>query len=238
MESMSNVPYYMKRGETPYGTIQMQDGLLSDGLTDAFHKIHVGACVEHTARKYEVTREEQDHFAIESYKKSAAAVKDGVLAREIVPVTIPGKRGKPAVVVSEDEEYKRVDFDKLRTLSPAFDKEAGFADAALEPLHFCVAPAHAMPKVLNQAGLKMEDMSMIEINEAFSAAVLCNTKHLSLDSSKVNIHGGAVSLGHPLGMSGTRIAGRLALHLQPGQYGLAGICNGGGGASAILIEKL
>ncbi|XP_065306858.1 acetyl-CoA acetyltransferase A, mitochondrial-like isoform X3 [Dermacentor albipictus] len=288
MESMSNAPYYMSRGETPYGGVQLQDGLLIDGLTDVYHKIHVGACTEHTAKKYAVSREDQDEFAIESYKRSAKAAKDGVLASEIVPVTIPGKHGKPAVVVTEDEEYKRADFEKLRKISPAFDKEAGtitaanastlndgaaacvlmtrqaaerlgvkplarivgFADAAVEPLHFCISPAYAMPKALNQAGLKFEDMSMIEINEAFSAAVLCNMKHLGLDHSKVNIHGGGVSLGHPLGallsevlyshytMSGARITGRLALHLQPWQYGLAGICNGGGGGSAILIEKL
>ncbi|KAL1436605.1 hypothetical protein MTO96_049508 [Rhipicephalus appendiculatus] len=237
MESMSNVPYYLQRGETPYGGVQLQDGLLIDGLTDVYHKIHVGACTEHTAKKYEVSRKDQDEFAIESYKRSSNAAKDGVLASEIVPVTIPGKRGKPSVVVAEDEEYKRVDFEKLRKIPPAFDKE-GFADAAVEPLHFCISPAYAMPKALNQAGLKLDDMSMIEINEAFSAAVLCNIKHLGLDHSKVNIHGGAVSLGHPLGMSGARITGRLALHLQPGQYGMAGICNGGGGGSAIIIEKL
>lgn len=276
MESMSNVPYYMNRGETTYGGIQLQDGILCDGLTDAYHKIHVGECVEHSVKKYEVSRQEQDDFAIESYKRSSAAAEGGVLEKEIVPVTVPGKRGKPSVVVAEDEEYKRVNFEKMRTLQPAFVKGTGtitaanastlndgaaacvlmtrqaadrlgvkplarvigFADAAVEPLHFCVSPAYAMPKALSQAGLKMEDMSMIEINEAFSAAVLCNMKHLGLDNSRVNVHGGAVSIGHPLGMSGARIAGRLALHLQPGQYGLAGICNGGGGGSAMLIEKL
>uniref|UniRef100_A0A1E1X7Y6 acetyl-CoA C-acetyltransferase n=1 Tax=Amblyomma aureolatum TaxID=187763 RepID=A0A1E1X7Y6_9ACAR len=276
MESMSNVPYYMARGETPYGGVQLQDGIVYDGLTDAYNKLHMGACAEQTAKKYEVSRQDQDSFAISSYKKSEAAAKEGILAKEIVPVTIPGKRGKPDVVVAEDEEYKRANFDKFGTVPTVFVKEGGtitaanastlndgaaacvlmtrraadrlgvkplarivgFGDAAVEPVHFSIAPAYAMPKVLEQAGVKVEDVSMFEINEAFSSVVLCNIKHLKLDPSKVNIHGGAVSLGHPIGMSGARITGRLALHLKPGQYGLAGICNGGGGASAILIEKL
>lgn len=275
MESMSNVPYYMNRGETPYGGVHLQDGIVFDGLTDAYDKIHMGACAEQTAKKYEVSRQEQDNFAIDSYKRSAAAAKEGVLAKEIVPVTIQGKRGKPDVVVAEDEEYKRANFEKFGTVPTVFLKDGtitaanastlndgaaacvlmtrqaadrlgvkpiarivAFGDAAVEPVHFSIAPAYAMPKVLKAAGLKIEDVSMFEINEAFSSVVLCNMKHLKLDPSKVNIHGGAVSLGHPIGMSGARITGRMALHLQPGQYGLAGICNGGGGASAILIEKL
>lgn len=275
MESMSNVPYYMNRGETPYGGVHLQDGIVFDGLTDAYDKIHMGACAEQTAKKYEVSRQEQDNFAIDSYKRSAAAAKEGILAKEIVPVTIQGKRGKPDVVVAEDEEYKRANFEKFGTVPTVFLKDGtitaanastlndgaaacvlmtrraadrlgvkpiarivAFGDAAVEPVHFSIAPAYAMPKVLKAAGLKIEDISMFEINEAFSSVVLCNMKHLKLDPSKVNIHGGAVSLGHPIGMSGARITGRMALHLQPGQYGLAGICNGGGGASAILIEKL
>lgn len=276
MESMSNVPYYLHRGETPYGGVHLQDGIVFDGLTDAYDKIHMGACAEQTAKKYEVSRQEQDKFAIESYKKSADAAKEGIFAKEIVPVTIQGKRGKPDVVVAEDEEYKRANFEKFGTVPTVFLKDGGtitaanastlndgaaacvlmtrqaadrlgvkplarivgFGDAAVEPVHFSIAPAYAMPKVLKEAGMKMEDVSMFEVNEAFSSVVLCNMKHLKLDQSKVNIHGGAVSLGHPIGMSGARITGRMALHLQPGQYGLAGICNGGGGASAILIQKL
>lgn len=276
MESMSNVPYYMARGETPYGGVHLQDGIVHDGLTDAYDKLHMGACAEQTAKKYEVSREEQDSFAINSYRKSASAAQEGVFAKEIVPVTIAGKRGKPDVVVAEDEEYKRANFEKFGTVPTVFLKEGGtitaanastlndgaaacvlmtrraadrlgvkpiarivgFGDAAVEPVHFSIAPAYAMPKVLKQAGVKLEEVSMFEVNEAFSSVVLCNIKHLKLDPSKVNIHGGAVSLGHPIGMSGARITGRMALHLQPGQYGLAGICNGGGGASAILIEKL
>ncbi|XP_042147890.1 acetyl-CoA acetyltransferase A, mitochondrial isoform X1 [Ixodes scapularis] len=276
MESMSNVPYYLARGETPYGGVQLTDGIVYDGLTDAYDRIHMGACAEQTAKKYEVSRQDQDNFAIESYKRSEAAAKAGVFAKEIVPVTISGKRGKPDTVVSEDEEYKKANFEKFGSVPTVFLKDGGtitaanastlndgaaacvlmtrqaanrlgvkpiarivgFADAAVEPVHFSIAPAYAMPKVLKQTGVKLEDISMFEINEAFSSVVLCNMKHLKLDQSKVNVHGGAVSLGHPIGMSGARIVGRMAVQLQPGQLGLAGICNGGGGASALLLEKL
>ncbi|XP_049514423.1 acetyl-CoA acetyltransferase A, mitochondrial-like isoform X2 [Dermacentor silvarum] len=276
MESMSNIPFYLSRGETPYGGINLQDGIVHDGMTDAYDKIHMGTCAEKTAKKYELSREEQDNFAMESYKRSAAAAKEGVLAKEIVPVAIPVKPGKPEVVVTEDEEYKRADFDKFSSLPTPFVEEGGtitaanasglndgaaacvlmtrqaadrlgvkplarivgFGDAAVEPVHFSIATAYAITKVLKEAGLKAEDVSMFEINEPFSSAVLCNMKHLQLDHSKVNIHGGSVSLGHPIGASGARITGRLALHLKPGQYGLAAACNGGGGGSAILIQKL
>lgn len=276
MESMSNIPFYLSRGETPYGGINLQDGIVHDGMTDAYDKIHMGTCAEKTAKKYELSREDQDNFAMESYKRSAAAAKEGVLAKEIVPVTILVKPGKPEVVVTEDEEYKRADFDKFSSLPTPFVEEGGtitaanasglndgaaacvlmtrqaadrlgvkplarivgFGDAAVEPVHFSIATAYAITKVLKEAGLKAEDVSMFEINEPFSSAVLCNMKHLQLDHSKVNIHGGSVSLGHPIGASGARITGRLALHLKPGQYGLAAACNGGGGGSAILIQKL
>lgn len=276
MESMSNIPFYLSRGETPYGGINLQDGIVHDGMTDAYDKIHMGTCAEKTAKKYELSREDQDNFAMESYKRSAAAAKEGVLAKEIVPVAIPVKPGKPEVVVTEDEEYKRADFDKFSSLPTPFVEEGGtitaanasglndgaaacvlmtrqaadrlgvkplarivgFGDAAVEPVHFSIATAYAITKVLKEAGLKAEDVSMFEINEPFSSAVLCNMKHLQLDHSKVNIHGGSVSLGHPIGASGARITGRLALHLKPGQYGLAAACNGGGGGSAILIQKL
>ncbi|XP_054920715.2 acetyl-CoA acetyltransferase A, mitochondrial [Dermacentor andersoni] len=276
MESMSNIPYYLARGETPYGGINLQDGIVHDGMTDAYDKIHMGTCAEQTAKKYELSREDQDKFAMESYKRSAAAAKEGVLAKEIVPVTVPVKPGKPDVLVTEDEEYKRADFDKFSSLPTPFVEEGGtitaanasglndgaaacvlmtrqaadrlgvkplarivgFGDAAVEPVHFSIATAYAMTKVLKEAGLKAQDVSMFEINEPFSSAVLCNMKHLQLDHSKVNVHGGSVSLGHPIGASGARITGRLALHLKPGQYGLAAACNGGGGGSAILIQKL
>uniref|UniRef100_A0A2R5LD24 acetyl-CoA C-acetyltransferase n=1 Tax=Ornithodoros turicata TaxID=34597 RepID=A0A2R5LD24_9ACAR len=276
MESMSNVPYFLNRGETPYGGVNLADGIVHDGLTDAYGKLHMGACAEQTAKKYEVTRQDQDNFAIESYKRSAAAAKAGIFAKEIAPVTIPGKRGKPDTVVSEDEEYKKANFDKFTTVPTVFVKEGGtitaanastlndgaaacvlmtrqaadrlgvkplakivgFGDAAVEPVHFSIAPAFAMPKVLKAAGVKQEEVSMFEVNEAFSSVVLCNIKHLNLDAAKVNVHGGAVSIGHPIGMSGARIVGHMAVHLESGQYGLAGICNGGGGASALLLQKL
>ncbi|KAL3217367.1 hypothetical protein MRX96_032484 [Rhipicephalus microplus] len=263
MESMSNIPYYLARGETPYGGIHLQDGIVHDGMTDAYHNIHMGTCAEQTAKKYEVSREEQDNFAMESYKRSTAAEKEGILAQEIIPVTIPAKSGKPDVVVTEDEEYKRADFDKFSSLPTPFVNEDGTITAAnasglndgaaacvlmtrqaadrlgVKPLARIVGFGDAaVEPVLKEAGLTAEDVSMFEINEPFSSAVLCNMKHLNLDHSKVNVHGGSVSLGHPIGASGARITGRLALHLKQGQYGLAAACNGGGGGSAILIEKL
>lgn len=276
MESMSNTPYYLPRGDTPYGGISLLDSLVYDGLTDAYKKIHMGNCAENTAKKFNIKREEQDDFAINSYKKTAESVKSGLFEKEIVPVTIPGKKGKPDIIVKEDEEYKRVNFDKLRSIPTFFQREGGtitaanastindgaaacvlmttkaaekykvkplarivgFADAAVEPIDFPIAPAYAMPKVLQQVGKRLEDISMWEINEAFSVVVLANIKHLNLDPSKVNINGGAVSLGHPIGMSGARIVNHMVLNLKPGEYGMAGICNGGGGASAILIQRI
>lgn len=276
MESMSNTPYYLPRGDTPYGGINLLDSLVYDGLTDAYKKIHMGNCAENTAKKFNIKREEQDDFAINSYKKTAESVKSGLFEKEIVPVTIPGKKGKPDIIVKEDEEYKRVNFDKLRSIPTFFQREGGtitaanastindgaaacvlmttkaaekykvkplarivgFADAAVEPIDFPIAPAYAMPKVLQQVGKRLEDISMWEINEAFSVVVLANIKHLNLDPSKVNINGGAVSLGHPIGMSGARIVNHMVLNLKPGEYGMAGICNGGGGASAILIQRI
>lgn len=276
MESMSNAPYYMARGETPYGGIHMIDAIVIDGLTDSFNKIHMGVCAENTASKYKISREQQDNYAIESYKRSAAAAKDGVFAREIVPVTIAGKRGKPDTIVSEDEEYKKVNFDKLPTLNTVFKKENGsitagnastindgaaamvlaseeavsrlnlkplakiiaYADAATDPIDFPIAPALAIPKLLEKGGIKKEDVSMWEVNEAFSVVALANAQILGIDTSKVNIFGGGVSLGHPIGCSGARIVNTMAINLSSGQYGIAGICNGGGGASSILIQKL
>nr|XP_033804729.1 acetyl-CoA acetyltransferase, mitochondrial isoform X2 [Geotrypetes seraphini] len=275
MESMSNVPYVMNRGATPYGGVKLEDLIVKDGLTDVYNKIHMGNCAENTAKKFNIPREEQDSFAINSYTKSRTAWKSGILAKEIVPVTI-SQKGKPDVVVAEDEEYKRVDFNKIPTLKTVFQKEHGtvtaanastlndgaaavvmmtsdaagklkvkplariaaFADAAVDPIDFPIAPAYAIPKVLADAGLKKEDVAMWEINEAFSVVVLANIKMLELDPKKVNIHGGAVSLGHPIGMSGARLIVHLAHALEKGHYGLAAICNGGGGASAVLIEKL
>ncbi|XP_009333557.1 PREDICTED: acetyl-CoA acetyltransferase, mitochondrial [Pygoscelis adeliae] len=275
MESMSNVPYTMSRGSTPYGGVKLEDLIVKDGLTDAYNHIHMGNCAENTAKKFTISREEQDTFAIGSYTKSKTAWDSGILKNEIVPVTI-SKKGKPDTEVKEDEEYKRVDFSKVPKLKAVFQKENGtvtaanastlndgaaalvlmtteaarrlkvkplarivaFADAAVDPIDFPIAPAHAVPKILSETGLKKEDIAMWEINEAFSVVVLANIKMLGIDPQKVNINGGAVSLGHPIGMSGARIVVHMAHALKQGQYGLAGICNGGGGASAILIEKL
>uniref|UniRef100_A0AAY4APA2 acetyl-CoA C-acetyltransferase n=1 Tax=Denticeps clupeoides TaxID=299321 RepID=A0AAY4APA2_9TELE len=235
---------------------------------------HQGNCAENSAKNQSISREEQDAFAIKSYSRSKAAWESGVFAKEVVPVSIPQK-GKPDVVVREDEEWRRVDFSKVPKLKAVFQRENGtvtaanastlndgaaalvlmtsdaakrlsaaplariiaFADAATNPIDFPIAPAFAIPKVLAASGVKKEDIAMWEINEAFSVVVLANIKMLDIDPSKVNINGGAVSLGHPIGMSGARIVGHMVHNLKPGQYGLAGICNGGGGASAILIQK-
>ncbi|KAK3098434.1 hypothetical protein FSP39_019414 [Pinctada imbricata] len=274
MESMSNVPYYLERGATPYGKVELKDGIVFDGLTDAYDNIHMGNCAENTAKKYSIGREEQDQYAIRSYKLSQKAATDGVFQKEITPVSVPKKKGDP-VVVTEDEEYKKVNFDKFPSLRAVFQKDGtvtaanastlndgaaalvlmtaqtaerlnvkplarilGFADAAVPPIDFPIAPAFAIPKVLEMTGISKNDVDMWEINEAFSVVVLANIKELDIDPNKVNVHGGAVSIGHPIGMSGARITGHMVHNLQSGQKGLAGICNGGGGASAILIEKL
>ncbi|TSM28232.1 Acetyl-CoA acetyltransferase, mitochondrial [Bagarius yarrelli] len=275
MESMSQVPYVMARETPQYGGVKMEDLIVKDGLTDVYNKFHMGNCAENTAKNSNISREEQDAYAINSYTRSKAAWESGILAKEVVPVSI-SQKGRPDVVVKEDEEWRKVDFSKVPKLKAVFQKENGtvtaanastlndgaaavvlmtadaakrlnvapmarivaFADAAVAPIDFPIAPAFAVPKVLSAAGIKKEDVAMWEINEAFSVVVLANIKMLDIDPSKVNINGGAVSLGHPIGMSGARIVGHMVHHLQPGQYGLAGICNGGGGASSILIQKL
>uniref|UniRef100_A0A8C4QVZ7 acetyl-CoA C-acetyltransferase n=2 Tax=Eptatretus burgeri TaxID=7764 RepID=A0A8C4QVZ7_EPTBU len=274
MESMSNVPYIMRREDPPYGRVTLEDLISFDALTDVYNKFHMGNCAENTARKFKISREEQDTFAVSSYERSKAAWQSGLLAKEIVPVTIQ-KKEKPDGLVSEDEEYKRVDFSKISKLKAVFQKEdgtvtaanasklndgaaalvlmtveaakrlnitplariVGFADAAVDPIDFPVAPAHAMPKVLKACGLKQDDVTMWEINEAFSVVVLANIKMMGLEPSQVNVNGGAVSLGHPIGMSGARILGHLVNALKSKEYGMAGICNGGGGASALLVQK-
>jgi len=276
MESMSNIPYYMPRGDSPYGGVKLVDGIVFDGLTDVYNKFHMGNCGENTAKKLEITREQQDEYAISSYQKSAAAWASGLLKNEITEVTIKGKRGKPDTVISEDEEYKKVNFAKFAKLATVFQREGGtvtagnastlndgagacvlmtaaaaerhgvkplarivgFADAATDPIDFPIAPAFATPKLLKLTGVSKDEIAMWEVNEAFSVVVLANIKLGELDPSKVNINGGAVSLGHPIGMSGCRIVNHLVYALQPGQKGVASICNGGGGASAIMIEKL
>lgn len=275
MESMSNVPYYLKRGQTPYGGVNLIDGIVFDGLWDVYNKFHMGNCAENTAKKMGITRQEQDDFAINSYKRSAKAWSEKVFDAEIAPVTIKQKR-KDDVVISEDEEFKRVNFDKFGKLSTVFQKENGtvtagnastlndggsavvlmtadaaarmnikplarvvaFQDAETDPVDFPIAPALAIPKLLAKAGIKKEDVSMWEINEAFSLVVCANIRKLDVDPNKVNIHGGAVSLGHPIGMSGNRLIAHMSHTLKTGEYGCGSICNGGGGASSILIQKL
>lgn len=278
MESMSNVPFYLpsQRFGNKLGHTQALDGILKDGLLDAFNEEHMGICAELCAKDLNFTREEQDDFAIESYVRSQKAQKEGWFDQEIIPVEIKDRKGN-ITKVTEDEEVNRVNFDKLKTLRPVFQKdgtvtaanasaindgaaalvvmsadkakELGLkpiarivsqASAAKEPEWFTTAPADAIPLALKRAGITIDDVDLFEINEAFSVVSLANNKLLNLDPAKVNIHGGAVSMGHPIGCSGARIIVTLihALQRTGGKYGCAGICNGGGGASAMVIERL
>ncbi|QNF35423.1 acetyl-CoA C-acyltransferase [Adhaeribacter swui] len=278
MESMSNVPYYLDkvRFGTKLGHGQMTDGLLKDGLWDVYNDFHMGNAAEHTAREMGITRQMQDEFAIESYRRSAAAAEAGQLQDEIIPVEIP-QQGKDPLVVNTDEEYTKVNFDKIASLKPVFDKEGtitaanastlndgaaavvlmskekaeelgvkpiarilGFADAEQEPKWFTTSPALAIPKALKVAGITPEKVDFYEINEAFAVVSIANNQKLNLKNSNVNVFGGAVSLGHPLGASGARIVTTLlnVLDKKNGKIGVTGICNGGGGASAIVLEKL
>jgi acetyl-CoA C-acetyltransferase len=277
MESMSNVPYYLDKARfgAKYGNGQMIDGLMKDGLWDPYHDYAMGNAADATAAHYGITREEQDAFARQSYERSAAAAQAGKKKDEIVPVTI-AVRGKETVV-SDDEEYTKVQFDKFAGLKAAFTKEGtvtaanastlndgaaavllmsrekadelgvkplarirGFADAEQAPEWFTTTPSLAIPKALKHAGLAASDVDFYEINEAFSVVSLANNKLLNLEGTKVNVYGGAVSLGHPLGASGARIVTTLlsVLEQEGGKIGVTGICNGGGGASSIVLEKL
>lgn len=277
MENMSMVPhYYNGRNAVKLGDIKMKDGMVLDGLTDVYNKVHMGVCAEMCAEKYNFTREDQDKFAVQSYERSAKAWSEGKFKDEIVPVEVPQRRGEP-IVFAEDEEYKNVKFDKIGKLPTVFKKENGtvtaanastlndgasalvlmskekmeelglkplakivsYADAAQEPEWFTTAPAKALPIALDKAGLSVSDVDFFEFNEAFSVVGLANNKILGLDDSKVNVNGGAVSLGHPLGNSGSRIMVTLinVLKQNNAKLGAAAICNGGGGASAIVIEK-
>lgn len=278
MENMSQVPhYYSARNAVKLGDVKMQDGMLVDGLTDVYNKVHMGVCAEKCAAEYQFSREDQDNFAIQSYKRSAEAWASGKFKEEIVPVEIPQRKGEP-IIFAEDEEYKNVNFDRIGTLPTVFQKENGtvtaanasplndgasalvlmskekmeelglkplakivsYADAAHEPEWFTTAPSKALPIALKKAGLEVSDIDFFEFNEAFSVVGLANNKILGLNESKVNVNGGAVSLGHPLGSSGARIIVTLinVLKQNNGKYGAAAICNGGGGASAIVIENL
>jgi acetyl-CoA C-acetyltransferase len=278
MESMSNVPFYTEnmRWGNKYGNTAMIDGLAKDGLTDVYDGKAMGNAAELCAATCGISREEQDAFATESYKRSQAAWEKGLFKDEVVPVEIPQRKGDP-VVVARDEEPFNVKFDKIATLNPAFIKDGtvtaanastmndgaaalvlmskekanelglkpiaiirGYADAEQAPEWFTTTPSIAVPKAVSKAGLKMEDIQFWELNEAFSVVGIENTRRMKLDPSKVNVHGGAVSLGHPLGASGARIIVTLlnVLKQNKGKYGAAGICNGGGGASAMVIENV
>jgi acetyl-CoA C-acetyltransferase len=276
MESMSNIPHYvhMRKG-VKFGPATMEDGMQKDGLVDPFDKKAMGVLADKCAIKYSFSREDQDTFAIESYKRSAKAWSEGKFSNEVIPVAVPQRRGN-ALIVSEDEEFKNVKIDKIPTLRAAFTKEGtvtaanastindgagamilmseekanslgltilatikGYADAAHEPQWFSTAPSKALPKALAKAGVKQDQVDFFELNEAFAVVGLANMKILDLDSSTVNVNGGAVSLGHPLGVSGVRILITLLNVLQQNdaKLGAAAICNGGGGASAMVIER-
>lgn len=278
MENMSQIPYYLPKARYgyKYGHGQLIDGLVHDGLTDVYNQVAMGVCADRTAEKYAISREEQDAFAIQSYRRSAAATEQGDFANEIVPVEIPQKKGDP-ILIKEDEEFKKVQFDKIPQLRPVFTPEGtvtaanastindgaaalvlvseekmkelglkplalirGFADAEQEPEWFTTTPTIAAPLAAKAAGISLQDVDFFEVNEAFAVVTLAFNKLLELDQDKVNVFGGAVSLGHPLGASGARIVTTLnnVLHQRKGSLGLAAICNGGGGASAIVIEAV
>lgn len=278
MENMSRVPHYLpgSRMGTKLGNIIMQDGMVLDGLTDVYNNEHMGNCADLCAREYNISREEQDAFAINSYKKSAEAWAAGKFKDEVVPVEVPQRRGD-AIVISEDEEYKNVKMEKIPALRPVFSKDGtvtaanastlndgaaalvlmskekmeslgltplakivSYADAAQAPEWFTTAPSKAIPKALSKAGLSKNDIDYWELNEAFAVVGLANIQELGLDESTVDVNGGAVALGHPLGCSGARIIVTLIYVLKQngGRRGGAGICNGGGGASAMVIENV
>lgn len=277
MESMSQVPFYLEnnRWGAKYGNGTVIDGLAKDGLTDVYGNVPMGNCAEICAKEYNFSREEQDAFAIESYKRSAAAWAAGKFSEEIVPVEVKTKKGD--ILFAEDEEYKAVNFEKIPGLKPVFQKDGtvtaanastmndgaaalvlmskekaealglkplakikGYADAEQAPEWFTTTPSVAVPKAIEKAGLKKEDISYYELNEAFAVVGLANMKLMDLDPSKVNVNGGAVSLGHPLGASGARVIVTLinVLKQNNAKYGAAGICNGGGGATALVIENM
>ena len=276
MENMSAVPHYFAKGRNgqKLGDMKLVDGLVKDGLTDVYNKVHMGNCAELCAKEMNFSREQQDAFAVESYNRSAKAWAEGKFSDEVVAVAVAQRRGDD-LIISEDEEYKNVKMDKIPNLRPVFDKEGtvtaanastlndgaaalilmsadkakalglqplakikSYADAAHQPEWFTTAPAKALPIALEKANISTGDVDFFELNEAFSVVGLANIEKLGLDASKVNVHGGAVSLGHPLGCSGARIIVTL-LHVlkhNNGKVGAAGICNGGGGASAMVVE--
>jgi len=277
MENMSMIPHYLPNQRTgiKLGHGEITDGMIKDGLWDVYNNYHMGNAAELCAKELKISREEQDRFSVQSYKRSANSVETGKFSNEIIPVEVQTRKG--IVTISTDEEYKNVMFDKISTLRPVFVKEGtvtaanastindgasalilmskqkadelglkpiakikGFADAAHEPEWFTTAPVKAIPKAILKAGLQANDINFYEINEAFAVVTLAAIKELKLEESKVNVNGGAVSLGHPLGCSGARIITTLinVLKQNNGKYGVAAICNGGGGASAMVIEAI
>lgn len=277
MENMSSIPHYQHaRNGSKFGPITMEDGMQKDGLVDAYENVAMGVCADECATKYEFSREDQDAFAIQSYQRSSKASSEGKFADEIVPVTIPQRRGEP-IIFSEDEEFKNVIIEKIPALRAAFTKDGtvtaanastindggaalilmsadkakelnitpiakilGYADAAHEPKWFTTAPSKALPKALAKANISLDAVDYFEFNEAFSIVGLANMKILGLTDKNVNVNGGAVSLGHPLGVSGARIVITLTSILKQNnaKIGAATICNGGGGASALIIERI
>ncbi|MDD7913197.1 acetyl-CoA C-acyltransferase [Polaribacter ponticola] len=277
MENMSSIPHYQHaRTGSKFGPITMEDGMQKDGLVDAYGKVAMGVCADECATEYSFSREDQDAFAIQSYNRSSKAWSEGKFTDEIVPVSIPQRRGEP-ILFSEDEEYKNVKMEKIPALRAAFTKDGtvtaanastindggaalilmsaekakelnlapiakikSYADAAHEPKWFTTAPAKALPKALAKANLSIDDVDYFELNEAFSIVGLANMKILGINDKNVNVNGGAVSLGHPLGVSGARIVIALTSILKQNnaKIGAAAICNGGGGASALIIERI
>ena len=277
MESMSQVPHYLDgRNGVKFGNIGMLDGITKDGLLDVYSNVPMGTCAELCAKEHNITRKDQDDFAVNSYTRSSEAWKAGKFTNEVIPVAVPQRKGDP-IIISEDEEYKNVFLDKIPSLRPAFDKEGtitaanastlndgasavilaskeavekyglkpiakivSYADAAHAPEWFTTAPSLAIPKALDKAGLTKADVDYWELNEAFAVVGIANTKILGLDPAKVDVNGGAVSLGHPLGNSGSRVIVTLinVLKQNGGKIGGAAICNGGGGASAMIIENI
>ena len=279
MESMTRVPYYLPRSSQlpPFGNMELKDGLIVDGLWDVYNQIHMGNCAENTAKKYNISRESQDEYAIASYKRAQEAWKSGAFAEETVEVKVPGKKGD--VVVKEDEQPTKIKLDKVPTLKPVFDRSGkgtvtaanssplsdgasaltvvskdlakeyggssrvlarivGYADAAVDPIDFPVAPAKVVPRVLEQAGLKKDDIAIWEFNEAFAAVIRANAQILELGEDNVNMRGRAIALGHALGSAGIRILTTLLHQLKDGQFGCAAICNGGGASTGIVVQKI
>ena len=279
MENMTRVPYYLPRAslQPAFGEQKLADGLIVDGLWDVYNQVHMGSCAENTAKKYKISREEQDEFAILSYKRAQEAWAKGLFEEEVVPVTVKTKKGE--VVVKEDEQYNKLKLEKVPTLKPVFGKggdgtitaanssplsdgasalvlgntdvarEFGnksrvlariisYADAAVDPIDFPVAPAQVVPIILDRAGLKKEDISIWEFNEAFAAVIKANSKILGLGLDNVNPRGGAIALGHALGSSGSRILVTLLHQLKDGEYGCAAICNGGGASTGLIVQKI